>query len=496
MTMKIITIAAALTLTAAPAFAVTQSTTRATASAAADARRDARADATRRESRDLRYDLGAPNAGPDRPVQQGDPADSLYRRAVQTMNRRSYTQAADLFKQITDRYPKSPSVPKAMYFRAFSLYQLDNVDRMRESRDVLTALTKNYPDADLSDAKSLRTRVCGELAQRGDSECAREIAEVADQRDDRRSERATSRSTRSQGQRCSESEDDERIVALNALLQMDSDRALPLLKRVLERRDECAYVLRRKAVFLVSQKGGDEAADILLQTAKNDPDRETREQAIFWLGQTGSDRAVTLLEDVLKNSNEKEIKDKAIFALSQHRSARAGQILRDFAERSSEQEELREQAIFWLGQKRSEENANYLKGLYSRVRSDKLKEKIIFSLSQQRGFGNGEWIMNIALDPKESIEMRKQALFWAGQQDGASTESFAQLYDKMTDHEIKNQLIFVFSQRGRDPKAVDKLMDIAKNEKDKELKSQAVFWLGQSRDSRAAKFLEDLITKP
>ena len=29
-----------------------------------------------------------------------------------------------------------------------------------------------------------------------------------------------------------------------------------------------------------------------------------------------------------------------------------------------------------------------------------------------------------------------------------------------------------------------------------ELKGQAVFWLGQSRDSRAAKFLEDLITKP
>lgn len=92
--------------------------------------------------------------------------------------------------------------------------------------------------------------------------------------------------------------------------------------------------------------------------------------------------------------------------------------------------------------------------------------------------------------------MRKQALFWAGQSGGASTESFAQLYDRMTDHEIKNQLIFVFSQRGRDPKAVDKLMDIAKNEKDKELKGQAVFWLGQSRDSRAAKFLEELITKP
>ena len=38
-------------------------------------------------------------------------------------------------------------------------------------------------------------------------------------------------------------------------------------------------------------------------------------------------------------------------------------------------------------------------------------------------------------------------------------------------------------------------MSIAKSDKDKELRSKAVFWLGQSRDPRAAKFLEDLISK-
>jgi hypothetical protein len=38
-------------------------------------------------------------------------------------------------------------------------------------------------------------------------------------------------------------------------------------------------------------------------------------------------------------------------------------------------------------------------------------------------------------------------------------------------------------------------MDIARTDKDKELRSKAIFWLGQSRDPRAVKFLEDLITK-
>jgi hypothetical protein len=65
----------------------------------------------------------------------------------------------------------------------------------------------------------------------------------------------------------------------------------------------------------------------------------------------------------------------------------------------------------------------------------------------------------------------------------------------MTDSEIKEQLIFVLSQRSRDGKALEKLMDIARTDKDRDLRGKAVFWLGQSKDPRAVKFLEDLISK-
>ena len=498
--MKIATITVvALTLAATPAFAATQASAQSTyeRSYSRTSRAEARADvrAAARSARDAHVDLGSPLSGPSVPaLRQGDPADSLYRRAREALNRRNYTQAAELFKQVTDRYPRSPSAPSAMYFRAFALYQTGSVDRMREARDVLSALTRNYPNADLADARSLRLRVCGELAQQGDAQCAAEIARAAGAGGQQSASSRGAAQPSGQTQRCSEDDDDERIVALNALLQMDSERAMPLLKRVMERRDACSYVLRRKAVWLISQKGGEEAADLLMQAARNDPDREVREQAIFWLGQVRTDRAVTLLEDVLKSSTDRDVKDKAIFALSQQSIPRAARILRDFAERESENQELREQAIFWLGQKRSEENADYLKGLYGRVKNDALKEKIIFSLSQQRGFGNGEWIMNIALDPKESIEARKQALFWAGQS-GASTDQFVSLYDKINDAEIKEQLIFVFSQRGRDTKAQDKLMDIARNDKDKEMRTKAIFWLGQSRSPRAVQCLQELINQ-
>jgi HEAT repeat protein len=60
---------------------------------------------------------------------------------------------------------------------------------------------------------------------------------------------------------------------------------------------------------------------------------------------------------------------------------------------------------------------------------------------------------------------------------------------------MKEQLIFVYSQR-KDAQAVDKLMDIARRDTDPDLRRKAVFWLGQSRDPRAAQLLIELINQP
>ncbi len=40
---------------------------------------------------------------------------------------------------------------------------------------------------------------------------------------------------------------------------------------------------------------------------------------------------------------------------------------------------------------------------------------------------------------------------------------------------------------------MDKLLDIAKNEPDKELKKKAIFWLSQSDDPRVADYLQSII---
>ena len=49
---------------------------------------------------------------------------------------------------------------------------------------------------------------------------------------------------------------------------------------------------------------------------------------------------------------------------------------------------------------------------------------------------------------------------------------------------------------GDEPAAVDKLLDIARTDPDKDLRKKALFWLGQSSDPRAAKALQDIIEQP
>ena len=108
-------------------------------------------------------------------------------------------------------------------------------------------------------------------------------------------------------------------------------------------------------------------------------DKQARDQAVFWLSQQEDDRAVGLLENILKTSRSEDIRDKAIFGLSQHRSEKGFPILRAYAEDRNAPEDLRGKAIFWLGQRRGAERFNYLRGLYARLESQDLKDKVIFS---------------------------------------------------------------------------------------------------------------------
>lgn len=422
---------------------------------------------------------------PPAPWAEADPADSLYRAGREAINRGDFRRAATLFGEISARYPRSEYAPDAPYWRAFALYKAGRDDDLREALKALDTQKSSFPKAKtIGDAEELAIRVRGVLAKQGDVDAAEVVSRAA-----------TRNAPCARGDA---NDSDIRAAAMNALLQMDAQGALPIIKQVLQKRDECSVALREKAVFLLSQKQTSETETILIDVVRNDPSRSVREQAVFWMGQVHTDKAAEALEAIATSSPDMTLREKAIFALSQQGSPRGMALLRRLAESNDTPESVREQAIFWLGQRRSSENAEFLRSLFAKLgrggQNEELKKKVLFSLSQMRGFGNDRWLLGIALDTAYGEDMRGHALWTAGQA-GIPGSDLVTLYDKLRDAEVKEKLIWVLSE-SKDAAATDKLVEIAQKDPDREMRKKALFWLGQKNDPRVQKILMDILTKP
>ena len=71
---------------------------------------------------------------------------------------------------------------------------------------------------------------------------------------------------------------------------------------------------------------------------------------MFWLGQAAGDAATAGLNNiVLDNSVDREVREQAVFALSQRPSDEGVPALISVA-RTNKDPELRKKALFWLGQ--------------------------------------------------------------------------------------------------------------------------------------------------
>jgi HEAT repeat protein len=339
-----------------------------------------------------------------------------------------------------------------------------------------------YPNAGtLNDAKQLRASIRAEQAKRGDGTAGLEIA-------------AGARTLKNE-QRCPTEDDDMRLAALGGIVQLDPDQVLPVLQKVLERRDECSVALRRRAVYIVAQTKEEERADILLRVASTDPSMEVRREAVQWLSQVNTERAARALDSILFNAGDADLRERALYALSQHRSPVAKLALRRFAELASVPTEQRVRAVYFIGQgRRSGDESDYLRALFTRTASPELREAIIQAVANQKTPDRTAWLLGVARDRTQEIEPRKRALFYTGQS-GVELKDLVALYDELNGQpEMQEQLLYVYAQR-KEPEATEKLIQVARSEKQPELRRKAILWLGQRKDPRAKQFLLELLSQ-
>jgi hypothetical protein len=253
-----------------------------------------------------------------------DPADPIWRAGREAINASDWNRAAEQFKRIRTEngFRNSTYRGQSYYWEAYARAQMGGSSQLRLARTLLEDMRRDFAEdaKKIRDVGSLLSSVEGRLSKEyGDKDASRNLREEA----------------KGLSNGCPDLDDDDnpRAAALNALLQVDSDAAMPILEQILTKREKCSEGMRAKAVWLIAQKKSPRAADILLEVAKSDPSEEVQGQAVFWLSQVDSDKAIGALESILRSNAQSSLHENALFAVSQNRSPRAAQILREFAGR-------------------------------------------------------------------------------------------------------------------------------------------------------------------
>jgi len=359
---------------------------------------------------------------------RSDPADSLYRLARETLNRGEYSRAAKLFGEITQRFPNSVYAADARYYRAFALYRLGGGNELRDALRALQEAGPSYRQASLqADAAELTVRIRGALAAQGDPTAAASVRGTAAK----------------SGDPCDREDLAVRIEALNSLGKTDPESTTPILRRLLARRDECSTSLRRAAIYLLGRRKDPEAMNLVMMAARTDSDLRVRSDALRFLAAMPGDQAITTIEEIARTPGNEQLQRAAISALGRSDSPRARQSLRAIIERADLSESLRASALSSIDDcecERTAENGAYLRALYPRLESSRLKSYALRAIARSGGSENEQWLLTVVRNPNEPVDVRAAALRYAGASSIAIGD-LVRMYDAAGDRPLRVQLI-------------------------------------------------------
>ncbi|HEX4971034.1 MAG TPA: HEAT repeat domain-containing protein [Steroidobacteraceae bacterium] len=100
------------------------------------------------------------------------------------------------------------------------------------------------------------------------------------------------------------------LAAMEGLMSQSPERALPIIRKVLA--GSQTTLVKKRALFVLSQIDSPEADDILLQTARS-ADKALRSEAIRSIGIGGHDKSLAALQDVY-NAGDADLKKQVLHA--------------------------------------------------------------------------------------------------------------------------------------------------------------------------------------
>jgi HEAT repeat protein len=212
---------------------------------------------------------------------------------------------------------------------------------------------------------------------------------------------------------------------------------------------------------------------------------------LIWIGKTNDAESVNLLEKQYNKNLSDEVKEDLITAVALHKTS--DQVV-DFLSEiilDTEPNDVREKAVFWIGEHETNKTLKLLTKTAQRDRSTDVREKAVFSIYRMESEKANDVLVDLVYHANKR-QVREKAIFWLGQKDSPKAAPILEdIAINDADRELQQKAIFGISQL-KDNKSTNILIKLAKKHPNKESRKKAIFWLGQKASKKAAATLEDV----
>lgn len=277
----------------------------------------------------------------------------------------------------------------------------------------------------------------------------------------------------------------ENVDATDRLLDIGRDR-----NRALETRRAALSALTRTQPAQLDRIG-----PALVQIATNESDVQgIRSQALSVLARLDHGAGIQPLVQLASGNMTGWIGRESVRVLASSGDPRARQFLRSTAQRTDLPDEVLAVAIRGLGRNYvTGQDAVMLRSLYPRLTGERSRDAVLASIAELGGTENVQWLAGLVRDEKLPLDARRRALNHLARA-GATPASLIALYDPVPETELRTSLISIYS-RLTDKAATDKLVWIARNETNSQLKRRAVSALSRNTDPAIRQALQDIVER-
>jgi tetratricopeptide (TPR) repeat protein len=207
-------------------------------------------------------------------------------------------------------------------------------------------------------------------------------------------------------------------------------------------------------------------------------DDELKLMALHGIMQSDPDQAMPVIEKMLAGTNSPKVKDRALFVLSQSHAARAREVIAGIA-RGNANPDLQLKAIRYLGMMGGQDSRQLLVDVYRGSSDPAVKRAILRSYMTA---GDRERLFGLAKSETDQ-SLRAEAVRQLGVMNARG--ELAQLYSSEPSVDVKKQILQAMFVGGDS----DRMIELAKSEKDPELRKTAIRNLGLMKRAGTAETL-------